>query len=111
MGGLFELVKTQVKPNEMSLFFWHHLKHDIAMLSTALGKSQDDVCLVLHMILKNIATLNPRGSKLAGIFVIYIYACKYVAIVANLHSKEFRNQWEKIFSDTFIKPVLMVSFV
>ena len=39
------------------MFFWQHLEHDIHMLSTAIGRSKDDVCLLLHLILKNIATL------------------------------------------------------
>ena len=38
----------------MSYFFWQHLERDINLLSRATGKSKDEACLILHIILKNI---------------------------------------------------------
>ncbi|XP_019853235.1 PREDICTED: E3 ubiquitin-protein ligase RNF213-like [Amphimedon queenslandica] len=89
MNNLLDLIKTPVAPNNVSLFFWQHLSYDIKMLSASLGKSEDDACLILHILLKNIATLNPRGGN-----------------ATNLSSKEHRREWEKSFHDLYIKPVL-----
>ena len=49
-----DLTKGQIRPAGLPLFFWQHLEHDIDILSRALGKSKDESCLVLHMILKDI---------------------------------------------------------
>lgn len=51
-----DLIKTAVRPAELSLFFWRHLEHDIDMLRAAIGKSKDDACLLLHLILKIISS-------------------------------------------------------
>ena len=56
--GLLNIIKTDVKPREVSSFFWEHLQHDINMLSTAMGKSKDDACLLVHLILKQISSKN-----------------------------------------------------
>ena len=45
------------------MFFWQHLEHDIHMLSIALGKSKDDACLLMHLVLKNIATFDAAMRK------------------------------------------------
>ena len=41
----------------MPMFFWHHLEKDIKILEKALGKNEDDVCLLLHLVLKKLALL------------------------------------------------------
>jgi hypothetical protein len=51
-----DLIKSQVRAQEMSQFFWHHLEHDINILSKAIGKSTDEACLIIHLILKGITT-------------------------------------------------------
>ena len=90
------------------MFFWQHLEHDIHMLSTAIGRSKDDVCLLLHLILKNIATLETAIRNQLFILLIVHYD-QTVAIVPGLTSREHRTEWEKCFSDTYIKPILTVS--
>ena len=55
--GLMDLIKSQVRHVELSLFFWQHLNHDIVIISRALAKSRDDVCLLLHLLLKDMITL------------------------------------------------------
>ena len=50
------LTKTQIRPAEISYFFWQHLERDVNLLSRATGKSKDEACLILHIILKNITT-------------------------------------------------------
>ncbi len=58
-GGLLELVKPQLNPRDMPQFFWDHLRTDINLISQATGKSKDEACLLLHLILKNIVTRKP----------------------------------------------------
>ena len=111
MIGLLDLIKTQVRPNDVSLFFWQHLLHDIKMLSTTLGKSEDDVCLILHIILKNIATFNPTGSKTYLHCKICLTFSLVLGSAANLVTKGQRNAWENFFTEAYIKPVLTVSFI
>ena len=108
MNDLFDLIKTPVAPNNVSLFFWQHLSYDIKMLSASLGKSEDDACLIMHILLKNIATLNPRGGKFSIIITYFLFISFYSR---NLSSKEHRSEWENSFHDLYIKPVLTVSFV
>jgi hypothetical protein len=91
MYGLLDLIKSQVRPNEMSQFFWQHLEHDVSMLSKAIGKSRDDACLVIHLILKNITTTLNETLINTG---------------ANLTTKDDRMRWEESFMKACIKPVL-----
>ena len=53
-----DLVKTRVFPRDMPQFFWNHLKKDISLIGQATGKSKDEACLILHLVLKNIVTRN-----------------------------------------------------
>ena len=64
MEGLIQLTHAAVRPPDMTDFFWRHLEHDITILGQAVGKSEDDVCLLLHLILKNMATKTPASSQL-----------------------------------------------
>lgn len=85
--------------------------HDIQMLSTAIGKSRDDSCLLMHLILRNIASQNTAIRKdvfFVPMLVYIIHALLFPAIAPGLDSREHRAEWERCFSDTFIKPVLMV---
>ena len=41
-------------------FFLQHLKHDINMLSLSLGKSEDDTCLLMHLILKQLSSVTGK---------------------------------------------------
>ena len=54
--GLLDLTKGKVRPADLPFFFWQHLQCDIDILSRAIGKSKDESCLILHMILKDIVT-------------------------------------------------------
>ena len=64
MEGLIQLTHAAVRPSDMAGFFWRHLEHDITMLGRAVGRSEDDVCLLLHLILKNMALKTPASSQL-----------------------------------------------
>ena len=54
--GLLELVKPTVRANELPEFFWGHLKKDLQLLSTALGKSTEEAAIVVHLVLQHIMT-------------------------------------------------------
>uniref|UniRef100_A0A1X7TWB5 RZ-type domain-containing protein n=1 Tax=Amphimedon queenslandica TaxID=400682 RepID=A0A1X7TWB5_AMPQE len=86
--GLLDLIKSKVRPAELSLFFWQHLQHDINLLSKAIGKSVDDAFLFMHLILQSISTINKPSNNV------------------KLDQKELRDKWEKDFSETFINPIL-----
>ena len=79
MQGLLDLISSRVRPNEMAMFFWKQLKHDINIISMATGKSQDEVCLLLHMILKEIATKDPPHSEyeIYSLALLYLYRSRY----------------------------------
>lgn len=63
MEGLLELLKVKIRPVDVSMFVWNHLKKDVAILGNAMGKSQDEVCLILHMILRDISVKPPPSCK------------------------------------------------
>ena len=63
MQGLISLTHGTVEQDDLAQFFWHHLEHDIGILGKAVGKSEDDVCLLLHLILKNMATKAPAKCE------------------------------------------------
>ena len=97
--GLLDLIKEQVRPADMPMFFWEHLVHDIHMLSTAIGKSRDDSCLLMHLILKNIASQNTASYlciATAGFMLLL-----FPAIAPGLDSREHRAEWERCFLDTY----------
>lgn len=65
-----ELLKSKIRPKDLPLFFWNHLKKDISIVSQATGKSKDEVCLILHMILRDISVKSLPSCKYT---VSYIY--------------------------------------
>ena len=80
--GLLDLIKEQVRPADMPMFFWEHLVHDIHMLSTAIGKSRDDSCLVMHLILKNIASQNTAIRKdPIDVLQLLVLCCYYFQLL------------------------------
>lgn len=44
-----------MEPRDLPKFFWNHLEKDVKILEKALGKNEDDVCLLLHLVLKKIS--------------------------------------------------------
>ena len=61
--GLADLTKDRVKPADLPEFFWKHLQCDVDVLAKAVGRSKDDACLLLHLVLQRIATQNPPQCK------------------------------------------------
>ena len=61
--GLLDLITSHVRPKQMPMFFWQHLEHDINLLSRATGKSKDEACLLLHLVLRDVAVKNPAQCE------------------------------------------------
>ena len=59
MEGLIQLVKVDVRPQNLPEFFWHHLERDIELLVKSLGKSMDDSAITVHLVLKEILLKDP----------------------------------------------------
>ena len=97
----------------MPQFFWDHLKTDINLISRVTGKSKDEACLLLHLILKNIVTRNPPTCMcLMQWSFINNVSCSLLAsgieTYATLLAKEAREQWERHFNEAYIQPTLIV---
>ena len=106
----------------MPKFFWDHLEHDINLLSRSTGKSKDETCLVLHMVLIEIASKDPPSCKYYSIELscLNVPLCfpfsvplsnmvaSGIATYSTLLAKEAREQWEKHFNNAYIQPILMV---
>ena len=110
MEGLLNLVSSRVRPNEVAMFFWMQLQHDIGDVSKTTGKSQDEVCLLLHMILKEVATKDPPHSKCE---MYYVYNFDNIidpgmSTFATLSAKTARAQWELHFTEVYLQPFLSV---
>lgn len=52
MDDLVAITNAKVPHEELSLYFFNHFKHDVYLISQAIGKNVEDVCLLLHLILK-----------------------------------------------------------
>ena len=106
----------------MPKFFWDHLEQDINLLSWTTGKSKDEACLILHMVLIEIATKDPPSCRYYSIelaclnvLICFFFSAPLSNIVASdiatystLLAKEAREQWEKHFNNAYIQPILMV---
>ena len=100
-------MKSRVRPVEMSLFFWQHLNLDVEILSRSIGKSRDDSCLLLHLILKSITTTDKICEDNS---TTSCYDKQHTSgDPVSLDTKNNRNKWEISFYDTFIQPILSVS--
>ena len=56
----------------MSKFFWQHLEHDINILSCATGKSKDEACLLLHLVLRDVVIKNPvQCEEKSEVFALF----------------------------------------
>ncbi|KAK7107714.1 hypothetical protein V1264_015588 [Littorina saxatilis] len=78
------MTQPRVGADEVCQFYWDHLRHDIQVLQRVLGRSADDVYLVLH--------------QLCHLFV----TVKMVAQPVTLATKEERLKWEKDFALNFM---------
>ena len=93
-GGLVALVKSGLtSPQELPEFFWGHLERDVQLLAKALDKNPEDAAIVVHLVLRNIATISPPSAAIA---------------LMTLGKREDRYEWEKQFNAVYIIPTLEV---
>ena len=45
-----QMVVPRIAPGHAAQFFWQHIQHDLQVLQRVLGRSTDDVFLVLHHV-------------------------------------------------------------
>ena len=83
MEGLINLTHSNVKPLDMADFFWRHLEHDIRMLGQALGRNEDDVCLLLHLVLKNIALETPSCCQYIARYFLSILMTNFLSLFSS----------------------------
>ena len=116
--GFISLTHGTMEQVELAQFFWHHLEYDIIILGKAVGKSEDDVCMLLHLILKKMATKAPAECEYSLHFCLCcvnsIASPRSSAIIevqrySSLLTAKAREEWEKCFEQEYIQPVLSVS--
>jgi len=59
MEGLMQLVKVNIRPQNLPEFFWHHLEQDIELLGKSIGRSMDESAITLHLVLREILRRDP----------------------------------------------------
>ena len=120
--GLVDLTKDRVKPADLPKFFWKHLQCDVDVLAKAVGRSRDDACLLLHLVLKQISTKNPPQCKPVLLQIVipsqvykcpciymYMYIASGIKTCASLLAREARAKWESDFNTAYIQQLMVVS--
>ncbi|ESO09860.1 hypothetical protein HELRODRAFT_190307 [Helobdella robusta] len=85
------IIDPTISTVDCSTFFMNHIIRDLQDIETCLLKSRDDVLLVLHQLVHNIASSDNKSSHGADV---------------NWDSKEGRKQWEIHFVAQFIAPLV-----
>ncbi|XP_076466869.1 E3 ubiquitin-protein ligase rnf213-alpha-like [Babylonia areolata] len=84
-----QVVTPRIAPDQCAQFFVDHMEHDLKVLQRCLGRSADDVFLVLHHVCHLLASCTlPEGPQ------------------HHLATKEERGQWEQQFTPVFIAPAV-----
>ncbi|XP_070190023.1 E3 ubiquitin-protein ligase rnf213-alpha-like [Littorina saxatilis] len=83
-----QMVKPGIAPHQAAEFFRQHVQQDMQVLQRVLGRSADDVYLLLHHLCHQMAIAQAGGKAV------------------NLQTKEERDQWEKHFTVKFIAPAV-----
>lgn len=70
LGAIAGLVHApQVTPQQLPEFFWAHLEKDLELLGIDTKKGLEENVMILHLVLRQILTLNPPTG-------IYMYAIR-----------------------------------
>jgi len=56
------LIESAVTVGEVETFLWNHISADLSIIGRALGKSKDDVLLLLHSILYHMVSRTANGE-------------------------------------------------
>ncbi|NWW83402.1 RN213 ligase, partial [Climacteris rufus] len=90
-------VQRMIKPavHDVARFLQQHIEEDLAQLMRILGKSVDDTVSTLHLVL---SSLLQAPQQQPGQWLVWFDAV--------LSTKQKRNKWEEIVTDTIIDPEL-----
>ncbi|XP_052807608.1 E3 ubiquitin-protein ligase rnf213-alpha-like isoform X3 [Mya arenaria] len=89
---IVKIVRSDIEEDNIRQFSWEHIEANIHDLQRALGRSVDDVLVLLHYVIKNIMVKHSQGHTLNG--DIYL-----------LQTKQGRQAWEKQFANVFLQDV------
>ncbi|XP_076467024.1 E3 ubiquitin-protein ligase RNF213-like [Babylonia areolata] len=91
-AAVCRMVTPRIAPDQCAQFFVDHMEHDLKVLQRCLGRSADDVFLVLHHVCHLLAS------------------CTLPVVPGRpqfqLTTKEERAQWEQQFTPVFIAPAI-----
>ncbi|KAK3096790.1 hypothetical protein FSP39_003301 [Pinctada imbricata] len=91
--AILEMIKPDIDPPSVYNFLWSHIEVDITTLRNLLGKSTDDVILLLHHICQQILENHGHGERKNE-------------EMCGLMNKEERGKWEDKFCKKFLaKPL------
>ncbi|XP_052808603.1 E3 ubiquitin-protein ligase rnf213-alpha-like isoform X2 [Mya arenaria] len=86
------IVRPDVAEDNIRHFFWEHIETSIGDLQRALGRSVDDVLLLMHCVIQNIMVKHNGETTVGG-------------EIAHLQTKRGRQAWEKQFATVFLQDV------
>ncbi|KAK7097425.1 hypothetical protein V1264_004409 [Littorina saxatilis] len=88
LSEVCQLVRPAISDAEVIPFFWGHLQKDLQVLQRVLGRSCDDVYLLLHHLCHQLTKLS----------TVHYWTPK-------LKSKKEREEWERKFTEHYIQPL------
>ena len=81
----------------------------------------DEAAIIMHLVLRGILTVDPprcRSSRVVSpylvcitVFITLLHAAGTVGVVNTLGARNARQEWEKIFNQVYIQPVLEVQLL
>ncbi|XP_048586969.1 E3 ubiquitin-protein ligase rnf213-alpha-like isoform X2 [Nematostella vectensis] len=86
-----QMITPYVTPNAVQQFLWNHVANDLRLLTQSSGRSVDDAILIVHLLIRNIATHAQMNAGNYGM----------------LKSKQARDQWEQQFNQVVLAPTLV----
>ena len=60
--SICELVHPQIDPNALPEFLWQHLRVDLKVIGTALGRNREDSALLIHLLLDRMIANSGTGT-------------------------------------------------
>ncbi|KAL3881507.1 hypothetical protein ACJMK2_027939 [Sinanodonta woodiana] len=88
-----KFIKPDITEDMVPQFLWQHIEHDLVDLHRTLGKSLDDVFIIMHSILSSMVERHRDNERIGE-------------EMCELTSKVARHDWEKKFSEKFVVPTL-----
>ena len=71
LGAIAGLVHAQVTPQQLPEFFWAHLEKDLELLGEDTKKGLEENVMLLHLVLRQILTLNPPTGTIKRYFYVH----------------------------------------